>query len=141
MEIDCKATVNQQSSKGPKKPEDLLPKEGKEHAENSQQNDKYAEVLCQEVKWLRMEDIEEYYDTILLRTKMGDMGKYYIIFQSYSRICNSLLIYLPTFEIHQWTKNTLLSYKAALVANASFFTLESAGKSRKHQQQPTKMQK
>ena len=77
------------------------PKENKEkkHTENSQQNDKYAEVLSQEVKWLRMEDTEEYHDTILLRSKMGDMGKYYIIFQSYSRICNSLLIYLPTFEI------------------------------------------
>lgn len=145
MEIDCKATINQQSSKGLKKPEDLLPKEGEEHTENSQQNDKkndkYAEVLHQEVKWLRMEDIEEYHDTILLRTKMGDMGKYYIIFQSYSRICNSLLTYLPTFEIHQWTKNRLVSYKAASVANASFFTLELSGKSRKHQQQPTKMQK
>ena len=107
----------------------------------TKKNDKYAEVLHQEVKWLRMEDIEEYHDTILLRTKMGDMGKYYIIFQSYSRICNSLLTYLPTFEIHKWTKNRLVSYKAASVANASFFSLESAGKSRKHQQQPTKVQK
>ena len=100
MEIDCKATVNQQSSKGPKKPEDLLPKEGKEHAENSQQNDKYAEVLCQEVKWLRMEDIEEYHDTILLRTKW-EIWESIILFSS--RTQEYAILYLSIYLLLKYT--------------------------------------